>query len=311
MVWAMLFGFGMNVLLQGLWHIPDVFSGIQPISEKAVFFLRKRFPKQFEDNNRVGLLFTLFFLCCSILFYMSVLMVCNSSPFLLFVMKVIMCYQLIASGFTCEESLRIHKALRARDFWGAKKVALPIISSTPWPEDDQFVIKVAIDKMVRSFGEGVIGLLFYMMIGDIWLAVPYAAINSIYWWMQNQQTTDIPQRSIISILYSLLNFVPNYITGWFSIVALYALGMNGKAARHTLAHHRSQVLQLHPYRALIACMGAMDNSASARLLGNESEQPSGVKLWETESQDILRTYYVMLTSSVIALIVFSIIRLMV
>ena len=179
-LYAMLIGFGMDLLLgdpQGIPHpviwIGRLISALEP-------YLRAIFPRTPQGERRAGAVLWLLTAAVSTALPALILWVCaRISPWLRLGVESAMCWQILAVKSLATESMKVYAALETGDLEASRRAVSMIVGrDTAWLDRDG-VTRAAVETVAENTSDGVVAPLVVLALGGAPLGFFYKAVNTM------------------------------------------------------------------------------------------------------------------------------------
>ena len=226
------------------------------------------------------------------------------------VFEVFICWQCIASRSLQKAAQKVESALDAGIEEGRKAVS-EIVGRDTDKLDESGVIRAAVETVAENSCDGVIAPLFYMIIGGAPLAVAYKAINTLDSMVgyKNEKYRWFGRAS--AKLDDIANFIPARLSAMCLIGSAYLCGFDAKSAIAVFKRDRFNHSSPNSAQSESACAGALgiQLGGGAYYFGKWVKKPYiGNASRKIEAKDISRASQLMVTASVIAELLFILIR---
>lgn len=254
-------------------------------------------------------------LLCSTLVPLGVLIVCYCiSPWLEAVIESIMCYYLIAARCLRDESMKVCRALEAKDTEGARKAVSMIVGRDTAVLDEKGIIKAAVETVAENTSDGVTAPLMYMSVGGAVLGFFYKAANTMDSMIgyTNEKYADIGR--FAAKLDDVLNYIPSRLTALAMITAAPLVGLDGRNAYRIWKRDRRKHASPNSAQTEAVCAGALgvQLAGDAYYFGElHKKEFIGDPQRSVETEDIRRANRLMYGGSVLVFTVALAVRTMI
>ncbi|MCR5577564.1 MAG: adenosylcobinamide-phosphate synthase CbiB [Oscillospiraceae bacterium] len=315
-LYAALCGFALDLLLGD----PERLAFLHPVvwMGKAITtlegFLRPRFPQDERGAFRAGLVMALLLSLGTLILCKLILHLLNMlCPPLAFALEVIWCWQALAVKDLRVEALRVQRALESGTLADARRAVSRIVGRDTGALDAAGVTRAAVETVAENFSDGVVSPLLYMLLGGAPLALCCKAINT----MDSMVGYKNERYLYFGRAAARLDDAANYLPARFAALLLCAAAkLCGEDAAEALRIWRRD-RRNHPSPNSAQCEAAMAGALRLRLSGPASyfgvlhgDKPYiGDDLRPIEPTDITRACRMELVGSLLALTLFSLVRL--
>ena len=234
------------------------------------------------------------------------------SPWLRFALGAIFCYQIFAARSLRNESMRVGRALEKDGLPEARRYLSWIVGRDTERLDEAGVVKAAVETVAENTSDGVIAPLFYMMIGGPALGFLYKGVNTLDSMVGYKNDKYRYFGRVSARLDDVFNFIPAILSAWLMIAASALLGFDAKNAARIYRRDRKKHASPNSARTESVCAGALrvQLAGNAWYFGKLVEKPTiGDPLRPVERADIPRANRLMYGTTVLALLIFGLIRL--
>ena len=226
-LYAMLIGFGMDLLLgdpRGMPHpviwIGRLISALEP-------YLRAIFPRTPEGERRAGGVLWLLTAAVSTALPALVLWVCASiSPWLRLTAESVMCWQILAVKSLRTESMKVYAALETGDLEASRRAVSMIVSRDTARLDRDGVTRAAVETVAENTSDGVVAPLVFLALGGASLGFFYKAVNTMDSMLGYVEPPYRDFGFFPAKLDDVMNFVPARLSALLMLVAGGCLGMD-------------------------------------------------------------------------------------
>ena len=228
-LFALLFGFGIDLLVGDPHGIPHPVVGIG----KLISFLEKRLRRVFPETDggeiaAGGVLWVLVAGICTAL-PAGILFLCDRlSPWLRLTVESIMCWQILATKSLKDETRKVYDALETGDLEKARYAVSMIVGRDTARLDDAGVTRAAVETVAENTSDGVVAPMLFLALGGAPLGFFYKAVNT----MDSMLGYVEPPYKNIGLVPAKMddaaNFIPSRLSALLMIAAGFLLGLDGK-----------------------------------------------------------------------------------
>ena len=228
-LFALLFGFGIDLLMGDPHSIPHPVVGIGKLISFLEKGLRRMFPK--TDGGEIaagGVLWVLVAVICTAL-PAGILFLCDRlSPWLRLTMESLMCWQILATKSLKDESMKVYMALESGDLEESRHAVSMIVGRDTARLDDAGVTRAAVETVAENTSDGVVAPMLFLALGGAPLGFFYKAINT----MDSMLGYVEPPYKNIGLVPAkmddIANFIPSRLSALLMIAAGFLLGLDAK-----------------------------------------------------------------------------------
>lgn len=228
-LFALLIGFGIDLLVGDPHGIPHPVVGIGKLISFLEKGLRRLFPK--TDGGEIaagGVLWVLVAVICTVL-PAGILFLCHRiSPWLRLVTESIMCWQILATKSLKDESMKVYMALESGDLEESRHAVSMIVGRDTARLDDAGVTRAAVETVAENTSDGVVAPMLFLALGGAPLGFFYKAVNT----MDSMLGYVEPPYKNIGLIPAKMddaaNFLPSRLSALLMIAAGFLLGLDGK-----------------------------------------------------------------------------------
>lgn len=308
-------GFILDLILGDPHNWPHPVRWIGMLISKGEVLIRKRLPKT-KEGERVGGILLVIGVVGITVFASTLLIKVGGwiNPWLGTLVEIILAYQLLATKSLKDESMKVYEALRAGDLEGARYAVSMIVGRDTASLDEEGIAKAAIETVAENTSDGIIGPLFYLVIGGVPLAFMYKAINTLDSMIGYKNEKYEYFGTFGAKLDDVVNYIPARISGYLMILASGLCGMNLKGAYTIYKRDRYNHKSPNSAHTEAACAGALNIqlAGDAYYFGIKCEKPTiGDAIRQVEVEDIKRTNKLMYATCIVGLILFVLVRLLI
>lgn len=279
---------------------------------KSEKILRKLFSKNSESEFIAGIILAIIISILSFLVSTGILYFAYKINFWLwFVIHTFWAYQILATRCLEQESRKVFFAL-CENLEKARTQIARLVGRETKNLNSEEIIKACVETVAENTSDGVIAPLLYLMLGGVPLGFLYKAINTLDSMVgyRNQKYQYFGKAS--AKLDDVANFLPSRICAIFMIISVKLLKLNAKSACKIFLRDRKNHLSPNSAQTESVMAGALgiQLGGSHVYFGELIKKPTiGDNLRSAESEDILKTNQVLILTAVLALLIFSILRL--
>ena len=165
-LFALLFGFGIDLLVGDPHGIPHPVVGIGKLISFLEKGLRRMFPK--TDGGEIaagGVLWVLVAVICTAL-PAGILFLCHRiSPWLRLTVESIMCWQILATKALKDETRKVYDALETGDLEKARYAVSMVVGRDTARLDDAGVTRAAVETVAENTSDGVVAPMLFLALG--------------------------------------------------------------------------------------------------------------------------------------------------
>ena len=228
-LFALLFGFGIDLLVGDPHSIPHPVVGIGKLISFLEKGLRRLFPK--TDGGEIaagGVLWVLVVVICTAL-PAGILFLCDRlSPWLRLTVESLMCWQILATKSLKDESMKVYMALESGDLEESRHAVSMIVGRDTARLDDAGVTRAAVETVAENTSDGVVAPMLFLALGGAPLGFFYKAVNT----MDSMLGYVEPPYKNIGLIPAKMddaaNFLPSRLSALLMLAAGFLLGLDGK-----------------------------------------------------------------------------------
>ena len=228
-LFALLIGFGIDLLVGDPHSIPHPVVGIGKLISFLEKGLRRLFPK--TDGGEIaagGVLWVLVAVICTAL-PAGILFLCHRiSPWLRLVTESIMCWQILATKSLKDESMKVYMALESGNLEESRHAVSMIVGRDTARLDDAGVTRAAVETVAENTSDGVVAPMLFLALGGAPLGFFYKAVNT----MDSMLGYVEPPYKNIGLIPAKMddaaNFLPSRLSALLMLAAGFLLGLDGK-----------------------------------------------------------------------------------
>ncbi|NLV17709.1 MAG: cobalamin biosynthesis protein CobD [Syntrophomonadaceae bacterium] len=143
------------------------------------------------------------------------------SPRLFFILEALLCWQLLAIKSLRVESGQVYAALMENDIGKARKAAAMIVGRDTEGLDEAGVTRATVETVAENTCDGVVGPIFYIMLGGAPLGCLYKAVNTMDSMIGYKNARYEEFGSFAAKLDDVLNFIPSRLAALLMIGAVW------------------------------------------------------------------------------------------
>ena len=228
-LFALLIGFGIDLLVGDPHSIPHPVVGIGKLISFLEKGLRRMFPK--TDGGEIaagGVLWVLVAVICTAL-PAGILFLCHRiSPWLRLTVESLMCWQILATKSLKDESMKVYMALESGDLEESRHAVSMIVGRDTARLDDAGVTRAAVETVAENTSDGVVAPMLFLALGGAPLGFLYKAVNT----MDSMLGYVEPPYKNIGLIPAKMddaaNFLPSRLSALLMLAAGFLLGLDGK-----------------------------------------------------------------------------------
>ncbi len=154
------------------------------------------------------------------------------SPWLFFVLETLLCWQLLAIRSLRVESGLVYDALMENNIDLAKKAVAMIVGRDTEGLDEAGVTRATVETVAENTCDGVVGPIFYIMLGGAPLGCLYKAVNTMDSMIGYRNERYLEFGRLAAKLDDVLNFIPSRLAAFLMIGAAWLGRMDAEKALH-------------------------------------------------------------------------------
>ena len=229
-----------------------------------------------------------------------------------FSVACVMSWQIVAARCLKTEAMKVQRTLQSGDLFKARSQIAMLVGRDTDQLDAGQVAKAAVETVAENTSDGVVAPLFWLMIAGPVGGLLYKAINTMDSMVGYKNERYLYYGYVAAKLDDWVNYIPARLSALFMIASAFLLRQDGRGAWRIWRRDRRKHASPNSAHTESVCAGALN----IQLAGNTSyfgvmhEKPSiGDAVREVEAEDIARSCALMYGTSIIALAVFSALRL--
>ena len=313
---AIMLGFLLDLALGDPHWLPHPVRLIGWLIARLEQLLRAVLPKTPRGELLGGILLTLVVVGLSggVSWYMLHLAAVYLGRLPAYLLEVVMCYQLIAVKSLKTESMKVYRELQKGDLASARIAVSMIVGRDTGKLSPAEVAKAAVETVAENTSDGVAAPLFYLLIGGAPLGFCYKAVNTLDSMIGYRNERYLSFGKFAAKLDDAANFIPSRLCALLMIAAAFFTGLDGPGAYRIWKRDRKNHKSPNSAQTEAACAGAL----GVQLAGNAcyggvlSEKPTiGDARRMLIPNDIKLANRLMVITSLLALAVFSLLRLLI
>lgn len=312
---ALVLGFFLDLLIGDphfLYHPIRLVGNLIAVTERG---LRKVFPKTEKGELTAGVFLVLIVTGIStavpsLLLYGA----WRLNPWLYFAVQTVMCYQLLATKSLKDESMKVYDKLKAQDLPGARYAVSMIVGRDTQVLDETGVTKAAVETVAENTSDGIIAPMLFLAIGGAGLGYFYKSINTMDSMVGYKNEKYLYFGRAAAKLDDAVNFLPSRISALLMIVACTFTGLDRKNAFRIWKRDRFNHASPNSAQTEAVMAGAL----GVQLAGDAwyfgtlyKKKTMGDALRPVEYEDIRRANRLLYGTAILALVVFSVVRMLV
>lgn len=303
----LLIGFGIDCILGDPHSLPHPIRAIGALIAKLEGFIRSHF-----HNLKTGGIF----LAAAVLLVSSglplvILLICyRLHPAAGILAESLMCYYLMAPRCLKTESMKVCRALEAKDMDAAKTAVSMIVGRDTHSLSEPEIIRAAVETVAENTSDGVTAPILYMIFGAP-LGFFYKAANTMDSMIGYRNERYAELGYFAAKLDDVLNFIPSRISAIVMIATTALLRMDARRAFRIWRRDRRRHASPNSAQTEAVCAGAL----GIRLGGNayyfgtlHQKDWIGDPIRPPETDDIRRANRLMYGTSVIVLLISAAVR---
>lgn len=312
---ALVLGFFLDLLIGDphfLYHPIRLVGNLITVTERG---LRKVFPKTEKGELTAGVFLVLIVTGIStavpsLLLYGA----WRLNPWLYFAVQTVMCYQLLATKSLKDESMKVYAKLKAQDLPGARYAVSMIVGRDTQVLDETGVTKAAVETVAENTSDGIIAPMLFLAIGGAGLGYFYKSINTMDSMVGYKNEKYLYFGRAAAKLDDAVNFLPSRISALLMIAACTFTGLDRKNAFRIWKRDRFNHASPNSAQTEAVMAGAL----GVQLAGDAwyfgtlyKKKTMGDALRPVEYEDIRRANRLLYGTAILALVVFSVVRMLV
>jgi adenosylcobinamide-phosphate synthase len=217
---AVLVGFVLDLIFGDPAWMPHPIRLIGLMIEKGEKFLRKFTGKNHKGQYVAGMILSIFIILFSFAFsWFLIFLAAKINWGLGVLVEAIMCYQIFAVKSLKVESMKVYKMLALKDIIGARRMLSYIVGRDTENLNEEQIVKATVETVAENTADGVIGPLFFMLIGGAPLGFLYKAINTLDSMIGYKNDKYLYFGKFAAKLDDLANLAPSRLAAYLMIIA--------------------------------------------------------------------------------------------
>lgn len=228
------------------------------------------------------------------------------------VLNTYLCYQIFATRSLKTESMKVHAALVEKDLGKARRLLSYIVGRDTASLNEEQIAKAAVETVAENTADGVIAPMIFMMVGGAPLGLLYKSINTLDSMIGYQNEKYQYFGKFAARLDDVANYFPSRITAFLMILSCYLCRLNGREAIRIFLRDRWNHKSPNSGQTESVCAGALCiqlGGANTYFGQMVMKQTIGDDGRPANPDDIALTNQLMITTSWLAIIVFSALRM--
>ncbi len=229
-LFAFVLGYILDLAFGDPHNFPHIIKGIGSIICTSENMSRKLCKKSSTSEKIAG---TIMSMCIIILMttLSIILLYCTYKLSILlgFIIETFIYYQLLATKSLKDESMKVYDALKDKDIMKSRYMVSMIVGRYTDNLDEEGVAKAAVETVAENTADGIIGPMFYMVIGGAPLAIAYKAINTLDSMIGYKNNKYINFGKFAAKVDDIASYIPARLASYLMIAASYVLGLDTKS----------------------------------------------------------------------------------
>lgn len=226
----------------------------------------------------------------------------------------VMCFFLIAARTLKKESANVARALREEGLEAGQRAVSRIVGRDTQRLNESGVIKAAVETVAENFSDGVLAPVLFMILGGAVAGFAYKSINTMDSMVGYKNDRYLYFGRAAAKLDDLVNYIPARLAALFLIAGAALCGQDAGHAFRIWRRDRRNHASPNSAQTEAAAAGALrvQLAGDAWYFGELYKKPFiGDDLRPVEAEDIGRMNRMMTVSSVLALAVLGLLKLLV
>lgn len=243
--------------------------------------------------------------------YISLFLLYKINIYLGFVIETFLCYQIFATKSLKDESMKVYSAEILDE---KRKFLSYIVGRDTKSLNEEQIYKATVETIAENTTDGVVAPMMYMFLGGAPLGILYKTVNTLDSMIGYKSEQYLYFGRFSAKFDDVLNYYPARISGVLMIISAYILKFNGKNALKIWKRDRKKHKSPNSGQTESVCAGAFDIEllGDAYYFGKLVKKPSiGDKNREISGEDIKNANKLMYCTSVLAIFVFSLIKIVI
>lgn len=269
-------------------------------------FLRKKLCLKFGEK-RCGAI--LWFIVVGISYFLTKLIILFSyriNSWVGFLVSAWLLYTTLAIRNLYDEAMNIFYALREDDLGSARRLVSGIVGRDTENLSKVDVSRATVETVAENTIDGIVSPMIYFFIGGVPLAMAYKAINTLDSMVGYKDDRYIDLGYYSAIIDDIANFIPARIGGAFMLVSAKLLGLNARQGLNTVIKdakkHKSPNGGI-PEALVAGVLGIQLGGWDSYFKVLQFRPFLGEKTREIEPDDIKKTAYLSVITSIITLLI--------
>ncbi len=248
---ALLTGFALDALLGD----PRGFPHIVRFMGRLIAALEKRLYR-FEATGGVVLVCAVIILCAGVPLA-ALVFAYRAGTIWGFLLESFLCWQLIAARSLKDESMKVCRALDAKDTEAARMHVSMIVGRDTADLDSGGIARAAVETVAENTSDGVVAPIFYIALGGAALGCLYKAVNTMDSMIGYKNEKYLRFGRAAAQVDDLLNFLPSRCAALLMILSSYLLRLDGKNALRVWRRDKRNHTSPNSAQTEAACAGAL------------------------------------------------------
>lgn len=313
-IWAVGIGFVLDLIFGDPVWMPHPIRLIGWMITKGEAVIRPCFSRTKKGEHIGGTILALIVIGVSfVASYLLLKGFYGISPVLGFVVEAFMCYQILATKCLKSESMKVYNALKKGNLQEARYNVSMIVGRDTKSLDEIGVAKAAIETVAENTSDGIIGPLFFLMIGGAPLGFAYKAVNTLDSMIGYKNEKYQYFGTFGAKLDDVVNYIPARISAYLMMMASWLCKMDSRAAYSIYKRDRYNHKSPNSAHTEAACAGALgiQLAGDAYYFGVLHHKPTiGEATRPVSIEDIKRTNDLMYVTCILGLVFFSLVRIL-
>ena len=310
-VLALACGFLLDSILGDPPGLPHPIRLIGKFIETCEGALRRIFPATPGAERIAGVMLVVLVAGISTGCTVLLLWACNQvSPWLMFAVETILCYQMVAAKSLKVESMKVHDALQNQGIEQARTAVSMIVGRDTASLDEAGITRATVETIAENTSDGVVAPLLFMAIGGAPAGVLYKAVNTMDSMVGYNNDRYRYFGTAAARLDDVLNWIPARIAGVLMCLAAPLVHLDGAGAWRIFKRDRRNHASPNSAHTEAACAGALgvQLAGPAIYFGKNVDKPTiGDDDRPIETTDIVRANALLDATACLALVLSCII----
>ena len=230
-VFAFILGYILDLIFGDPYNFPHIIKGIGNIIYTSENIMRKLCEKKLCSEKVAGAIMSVGIIVLTTTTSIVIINLTYSiNLFLGFIVESFIYYQLLATKSLKDESMKVYNALKEKDLIKSRYMVSMIVGRDTQNLDEEGVTKAAVETVAENTSDGIIGPMFYMIVGGVPLAVAYKTINTLDSMIGYKNDKYINFGRFAAKLDDVASYIPARLSAYLMIVAAYVLNLDAKEA---------------------------------------------------------------------------------